>query len=170
MPAEPVKRRATLAEHFSPIEQVQAPLAPAKSMQKFPDARQAVSADPVTAGFAKRVVPHTWRWPICPRLTMHFPQNDTKWAANVHELKLKDFSIGEMRQWVADFDSLARPGAEISAAEFDHYYAYLTDGNVADPAQRDNYLSLRQAFCDAIAAGPIRPSSAADHAKPDLPG
>lgn len=98
---------------------------------------------------------------------MHYPQADTKWAADVNELKLKDFSIGEMRQWVADFDSLGRPDAAFSAAEFNHYYAYLTDGNVADPAQRDNYLSLKKAFCDAISAGPIGTSPAASHASPE---
>ena len=166
-PAEPVKRRTSLAEHFLPVEQVQAPPAAAKSITKFPDARQAGSSSPVTAGFASRVVPHTWRWPICPRLTMHAPQTDTKWVVDVNELKLKDFSIGEMRLWVADFDSLARSDAAFSAAEFNHYYAYLTDGNVADPAQRDNYLSLRKAFCDAIVAGPTGRSLAAAHANPD---
>ena len=105
--------------------------------------------------FASRVIPVSWRWPACPRLQMQTEHTPQQWATQVAELKLKDFSIWEMQQWVIDFDNVMKPGREWSAAEFDHYYAYLIDGQVGDPRQRENYLQLRQAFYESIKAGTI---------------
>ena len=90
---------------------------------------------------------------------MRYPQTDEKWVAVVKELKLKDFSINEMQQRVTDFNSFARSNSAFNAAEFNHYYAYLMEGNVADPEQHTNYFGLRKAFRDAIAAGPVGAAS-----------
>lgn len=151
----PVSRGASLAEHFSTVERLQPRPVLATSVGTFLRGGADDSAGLDSANFAKRIVPHTWCWPICPRLYMHYPQTDEKWVSAVDKLKLKDFSTDEMRQWVTDFNSFTRSSSAFDAAEFNHYYAYLMEGNVADPEQRANYLRLREAFCDAIAAGPI---------------